>query len=153
LRDRMPPRARHALKMSRRLAALDDKATKVEPRHLVGALVAENLSVAAIAAQNLGVTVEAVFAAFALPPMPDVDADDDEDSSEFGRDAKKVIAGGLDIALHYAHNYVGTEHLILSAATDSTASETMAKLGLGAKPLHAEIEKLLKTITSAKAAD
>src|SRR5580698_3972519 len=30
LRDRMPPRARHALKMSRRLAALDDKATKVE---------------------------------------------------------------------------------------------------------------------------
>jgi ATP-dependent Clp protease ATP-binding subunit ClpA len=157
--DRMPPRARHALRMSRRLAALDDNATQVEPRHLVGALVAENLSVAAIAAENLGVSVDSVFEAFALPPLPDADdgADPDADDvtvyAEFGRDAKKVIAGGLDIALHYAHNYVGTEHIILSAATDSSASETMAALGLGPKPLHAEIDKLLKTLPGKKPTD
>lgn len=157
LRDRMPPRARHALKMSRRLAALDDTATTVEPRHLVGALVAENLSVAAIAAQNLGVGVDAVFEAFALPALPDAEADADADSdeayAEFGRDAKKVIAGGLDIALHYLHNYVGTEHIILSAATDSSASQLMAQLGLGPKPLHAEIDKLLKTLPGKKPTD
>jgi ATP-dependent Clp protease ATP-binding subunit ClpA len=147
LAARMPPRARHALRTARRLAALDDNATEVAPRHIVGGLVSEPDSIAALAVVQLGVSHEDVFAAYLLPPRPD---DEAVDEAPFGDDAKRLIAHGLDIALHYGHNYVGTEHLLLSAASEGSAADTMLELGLGTDALKPVVEALIERARAAK---
>jgi ATP-dependent Clp protease ATP-binding subunit ClpA len=71
-------------------------------------------------------------------------------SVQFGIDAKKLIAQWLDIALHYVHNYIGTEHLLLSAATEGPVKAELDALGLASAQLRPEIERQLSAAQAVK---
>ncbi len=156
--SRFAPRARNALVVSRQLAAEDDTAVDVEPRHIVGGLLTEPEGIAARAVHQLGISDESVFAVLRLPAIPvspltaPATAEDVQDvhSAPFGVEAKKLIARTLDIALHYGHNYIGTEHLILSAASEGPAAEELAALGLGSAQLRPVIESTIEAIVASK---
>lgn len=150
--ERFAPRARNALLVSRQLAADDEQATETEPRHIVGALLSEPESVAARAVHSLGVTTETVFGALRLPPIVPLESaatPEQARSLQFGTDAKKLIAHSLDIALHYVHNYIGTEHLILSAAAEGPAKADLEALGLSTSRLRPEIESQFNALRAA----
>jgi hypothetical protein len=151
--ERFAPRARNALIVSRQLAADDEQATETEPRHIVGALLSETDSVAARAVHTLGITDEAVFDALHLPPIVPLQSGagaEQTRSLPFDADAKKLIARSLDIALHYAHNYIGTEHLILSAATGGPTEADLETLGLSSSRLRPAIEDQIKAAQAAR---
>ncbi|MCU1528795.1 MAG: hypothetical protein JWP75_2558 [Frondihabitans sp.] len=151
--ERFAPRARNALVVARRLAAGDEHATETEPRHIVGALLSEPEGVAARAVHALGVTDENMFAALRLPPLVPVEptaTPEQAGSLPFGTDAKNLIAHSLDIALHYVHNYIGTEHLLLSAAAEGPAKADLEALGLSSARLRPVIESQLNALRSAK---
>ncbi|NNN12513.1 MAG: Clp protease [Acidimicrobiaceae bacterium] len=151
--ERFATRARNALVVSLRLAADDDQAAETEPRHIVGALLSEPDGVAARAVHALGVSDEEVFDALRLPPIIQLEADTSAEqarSAQFGTDAKKLIARALDISLHYVHNYIGTEHLILSAATDGPVKAELEALGLSSAQLRPAIESQLSAAQAAK---
>lgn len=151
--ERFAPRARNALVVSRQLAADDDQATETEPRHIIGALLSEPDSVAAQAVHALGVSDEKVFDALRLPPVVRLESDASAEqtrSVQFGIEAKKLIARSLDIALHYVHNYIGTEHLILSGATEGPAQAELEALGLSSAQLRPVIENLIGAVQAAK---
>ena len=65
---------------------------------------------------------------------------------QFGTEAKKLIAHSLDIALHFVHNYIGTEHLILSAAAEGPAKADLEALGLSTSRRRPEIESQFKAL-------
>jgi ATP-dependent Clp protease ATP-binding subunit ClpA len=151
--ERFAPRARNALVVARQLAADDTQAGETEPRHIVGALLSEPEGVAARAVHALGVSDENVFAALRLPPIVALVSTatlEQTRSLKFGIEAKKLIARSLDIALHYGHNYIGTEHLLLSASSEGPAKPDLKSLGLGADQLRAAIESQLSALLHAK---
>lgn len=151
--ERFAPRARNVLVVARQLAADDVQASETEPRHLVGALLSEPDSVAALAVRALGVSTESVFAALRLPPLVALDSTattEQTRSLQFGSDAKKLIAHALDIALHYVHNYIGTEHLLLSAAAEGPVKGDLEALGLSTAQLRPVIESQLRACREAK---
>jgi Clp amino terminal domain, pathogenicity island component len=155
--DRFAPRARNALVVSRRLAADDEEATETEPRHIIGGLLSEPEGVAAKAVHELGVSDEAVFATLRLPgtgaaALETAATAEDVRSLRFGVDAKKQIAHALDVALHYGHNYIGTEHLLLSAAAEGPAQADLEALGLGVAQLRPVIESQFEAVRAAKEA-
>lgn len=150
--ERFAPRARNALVVSRQLASDDDHADETEPRHIVGALLSEPDGVAARAVHALGVSDEAVFEALRLPPIVHLESGataEQAGSVAFGVDAKKLIARALDIALHYVHNYIGTEHLLLSAASEGPVKAELEALGLGSAQLRPVIENQLSAARAA----
>lgn len=151
--ERFTPRARNALAISRRLAAVDDQATETEPRHIVGALLSEPDGIAAQAVHSVGVSDQDVFGALHLPALiPQGSTAEDEQalSAPFSVDAKKLISRALDIALHYVHNYIGTEHLILSATSAGPAKTTLDAIGLTSAQLRPLIESRLDAIQTAR---
>ena len=152
--ERFAPRARNALVVSRQLAADDGHAAETEPRHIVGALLSEPDGVAARAVHALGIADETVFEVLRLPRTIPLDANataEQTRSVQFDTDSKKLIARALDIALHYAHNYIGTEHLILSAASEGPARAELEALGLSTAQLPPVIEDQLSVAQTAKA--
>jgi hypothetical protein len=151
--ERFAPRARNALVVSRQLAADDGQATETEPRHIVGALLSEPDGVAARAVHTLGISDEKVFDMLRLPPIITLESGataEQTRSAQFGTDAKQLIARALDISLHYVHNYIGTEHLILSAATEGPVKAELEALGLSSTQLRPVIEGQLSAAQAAK---
>jgi hypothetical protein len=148
---RFTQRARHVLVVARRIAVNGE----VEPRHIVAALLTEPEGVAALVIHDLGVTDAALTASLRLP----VDAlqhttespTGEEGSVVFGTDAKRLLAHALDVALHYGHNYIGTEHLLLSAASEGPAVEPLTGLGLDADRLSEAVEAKLDAIVTSRA--
>jgi hypothetical protein len=160
--ERFAPRARNALVMARRLAAEDDSATETEPRHLVGGLLSEPDGIACLAVAALGVEVADVYRVLSLPPLPrrladaasPADVQADLPGAAFGTEAKETIANALDVALHYRHNYIGTEHLILAAAAQGPAAGPLEAAGLELERLRAEVERQIETVrASARSGD
>lgn len=157
--SRFAERARRSLIAARRIAAdgqpvADDAAspTPVQPRHIVAGLLTESDGIAARAVSHLGIDRAAVLDALDLAEAEGVEpasvAGSDASpegvrSVTFDDEAKRLIARSLDVALHYGHNYIGTEHLILSAVAEGPTAAPLTKLGLGLDALRDEIERLL----------
>jgi ATP-dependent Clp protease ATP-binding subunit ClpA len=151
--ERFAPRARNALAVSRRLAADDERAADTEPRHIIGGILSEPDGIAAQAVHALGVTDKNVFDALGLPPpgfLESAVTTEQAHSLPFGVDAKKLIARALTVALHYGHDYIGTEHLMLSAASEGPTRADLEALGLSAANLRAVIESALTALHDAK---
>ena len=148
--ERFAPRARNVVVASRRIAATGE----VEPRHIVAALLSEPDGVAAVVIHELGATDAAVAEAMgvALDAISAAGPASAEQARSvvFGMDAKRLLAHALDVALHYGHNYIGTEHLLLSAASEGPTVEPLAELGLDADKLAKAVEEKLAAITAKK---
>ncbi|MHA7985100.1 Clp protease N-terminal domain-containing protein [Rathayibacter sp. CAU 1779] len=148
--QRFTQRARNVLVAARRITADGE----VEPRHLVAALLTEPEAVAAVVIHELGVTDDALIAAMNVPSdrlvkPAEASPADGEGAVLFGGDAKRLLAHALDVALHYGHNYIGTEHLLLSAASEGPTVEPLAALGLDADRLSEAVEAKLDAIVKA----
>lgn len=62
----------------------------------------------------------------------------------FSRQAKKALELALREALHYSHNYIGTEHVLLGLVRGGgKAAELLAGLGADADRIRAEVERTL----------
>lgn len=149
--ERFAPRTRNVLAASRRLPSSGE----IEPRHLVAALLGEPDSVATTVIHEAGVTDAALAEAMGVPldaiAQAFVPASSDRaGTATFGTGAKRLIAHALDVALHYGHNYIGTEHLLLSAASEGPTVEPLAALGLDADHLSDAVEAKIDAIVRAK---
>jgi len=101
------------------------------PEHLALGLLHDPDSLATRAISALGVTLEAAREALvaALPP-----ATEGEPASEhipFAPRAKKVLELALREALLFGHNYIGTEHLLLSLLDEEESLGAGPLTGLG----------------------
>jgi hypothetical protein len=125
--QRFTPRARNVV-----LAAQEEARSagngEIVPVHLVIGLLAEPEGVAAKALEEQGVTVEQVRAAAtaALPPA----AESVPAAMPYDAEAKKVLELTYREALRLAHNYIGTEHLLLALVEHEHGEGVLSGLGL-----------------------
>jgi ATP-dependent Clp protease ATP-binding subunit ClpA len=142
-------RARQALVAARRIAAGDGPDSPVEPRHLVAGLLTEPEGIAAHAVHELGVTDAQLLEALGLPAdsvARGADTVTPVDISSaavhFDIESKQTLSRTLNIALHFGHNYIGTEHLLLALADEGPASAPLNGLGL-------DVDRLRSVVTAA----
>ena len=66
--------------------------------------------------------------------------------------ASHVLQGAAAEALELGHNYIGTEHILLSFYRDSggVATKVLQELGLEGPAARAEIEAVLEQLTKGK---
>ncbi len=141
--SRFTPRAQAVLQ-----AAIDEAAGLnhgfVGTEHLLLAQFSSPESIAAKVLASAGLTREAVSQALGLkpganPPKPGAGA------TPFTPRALDVLRNALTEALHFGHNYVGTEHLLLASFADpeSLSARVLQALGLTYEHAKANIEQEL----------
>ena len=139
------------------LAAAEDLARAAEVAvigndHLAAGLMAEPDGLAAKAIVGLGVSAGQLSATFGLPEAaPAAEGDTSAERVPLGPGAVATLHGALRQALHLGHNYVGTEHILLSLVDeqDSTAA-TLAGLGLTKEALQQEITAGLAALQASR---
>jgi hypothetical protein len=171
--ERFAPRAKNVLVVARVLAAVavtparsgsataegaDADAARsvpVEPRHLVAAMTREPESIALRAIRRLGLSDETLLHSLGVAELSaaETPAGTAERLVEatFDLDTKRLLARALDIALHFGHNYIGTEHLLLSATSEGPTKQPLAKLGLTDDALKPVIEELIEEAKASRA--
>jgi hypothetical protein len=102
----------------------------VEPEHLLLAQYSQPESVATLVLARLGVERDHVLAAV-LERTPRAERSASPRAIPFSPDTKAVLQATLDEALNLAHNYIGTEHLLLALQRGGTdaASEILTASG------------------------
>ncbi|MCD4782924.1 MAG: ATP-dependent Clp protease ATP-binding subunit [Candidatus Eremiobacteraeota bacterium] len=116
--------------------------------HLLLGIISEGESVAAKVLENLGVSlqkvrseVEAIVGKGSKPTNQEI---------VFTPRAKRVIELAFEEARNLAHNYIGTEHLLLGLVKEGegVAARVLSNLGVDPGKIRAEITKLLGVETS-----
>jgi hypothetical protein len=143
---RFTPRARSAVREAED-AARELRHGYLGTEHLLLGLLAVSQGIAAKSLASMGVTREAVIAKL----------ERGESDPERGRRrhvpftplAKQVLEGALGEALQLAHNYIGTEHLLLALfrEPDGLAATILGELGLTRARVHADVIERLKKIS------
>jgi Clp amino terminal domain, pathogenicity island component len=124
--ERFTARARAVLAAARRAA--QQSGVPGNSGHLLLALYTEPEGIASRVLVAMGISAEAVQAAFeALPAAADPQAS----RTGFTADAARALRDALAVALHFGHNYIGTEHLLLGLyqGEDSPAAAILAAVG------------------------
>lgn len=145
LTERMTDRSRAVLSIADR-EARKRAAIEIAPAHLLLALAVEGHGVAAYVLRILGVTPERV--ATKLPPIPQ-SAIGSVDSLPLAPSSRKVIRIAWDRASELHHQYIGTEHLVLGAASviEQESPRWLGELGLTADDVRRETYALLGHLT------
>jgi len=109
----------------------------VEPEHLLLAQYSQPESVAAVVLARLGLERDHVLAAV-LERTPRIEGAAPARTVPFSADTKAVLQATLDEALNLAHNYIGTEHMLLALQRGGTdaASEILTASGADADTLR-----------------
>ena len=116
--------------------------------HLLLGIISEGESVAAKVLENLGIglqkvrsEVEAIVGKGSKPSNQEM---------VFTPRAKRVIELAFEEARNLAHNYIGTEHLLLGLVKEGegVAARVLSNLGVDPSKIRAEITKLLGVETS-----
>jgi hypothetical protein len=119
--------------------------------HLLLALFEPSDSVAAITLANLGVSREAVLRQVLArdPAKPEGPTSAIHASEQ----AKTALRGSLDEALGLGHNYIGTEHMLLSLYSDPeyTSAKILTELGQNSAALQAALLEELERVMREKA--
>ncbi|RJO76657.1 ATP-dependent Clp protease ATP-binding subunit [Nocardia panacis] len=138
-------RARQVV-MASQQAAQTASNDRIDPPHLILALLSEPEGLAYKQIVEQGVTADAVreAAAAALP----------EASAEippiipFGAPARKVLELTFREALRLGHNYIGTEHILLALLEFENGSGTLSDLGLNKAAAEASLARMLAGIVA-----
>jgi Clp amino terminal domain, pathogenicity island component len=130
--SRFTQRARNVLAAAGRLAGGE----RVDAADLVAGLWVEPEGLAAWVMLRAGLTAEQVYAAVGAGPA--VGGGDADAASlhelEFTGDGAAALKGALKGALRLAHNYIGTEHLLLGVLyADGHAGRALVGAGLDAE--------------------
>jgi ATP-dependent Clp protease ATP-binding subunit ClpA len=154
--SRFTQRARNVLAAADRIATGDGASQAIGAAHLAAATLAEPEGVAAKIIARAGLTADQFYAVVGAGPAaagpaaagpaaagpaaagPDADADALQALS-FDESGTAVLKGALRAALRLAHNYIGTEHLLLGALdSDGPAGSVASALaGAGLTPERA----------------
>jgi hypothetical protein len=124
---RFTPRARNVV-----IAAHDEaraaRSAEVTPVHLVLGLTHEPEAIAARAIEAAGVTVDRLReAATAVLPPP---SDSPPALVPYHADGRKVLELTYREALRFAHNYIGTEHILLALLEFEDGDGVLHSLGI-----------------------
>jgi len=131
--SRFTQRARNVIGAAGRLA----ETAPVDVADLAAGLLAEPEGLAARVIHRAGLTDEQVFAAIGTGPGAGAgaaEAGEDTDAAalrelSFAPGGRAVLKGALKAALRLAHNYIGTEHLLLGIFFADDSSEDGASVG------------------------
>lgn len=142
--DRLTPRTQLALE--RGLAAAQARgAGEAGPEHLLLGILAVPECLAARLLDEAGLTAPVVEAA--LPPVV---ADGGGDRLPgYSSTAVRVLSASLEQALRLGHNYIGTEHVLLSlgAEPEGPVAGWLAERGLTHEALRARVQEVLRGLT------
>ncbi len=116
--------------------------------HLLLGIISEGESVAAKVLENLGVSLEKVRG-----EVESIVGKGSQPASQemvFTPRAKRVIELAFEEARALAHNYIGTEHLLLGLVREGegVAARVLANLGVDPQKIRAQITQLLGVETS-----
>jgi ATP-dependent Clp protease ATP-binding subunit ClpA len=149
--ERFTIRARKALKAASQAAQAAGQA-RVSSVYILVGLFAEPEGLAARALQAMGVSEDDVTAAIqasaaAAPQAGGAagSADGPEDARTFTPDGQRALRDALAAALELAHNYIGTEHLLLGLYGDpgSAAAGILAQAGASEDDARAHVQQML----------
>ena len=140
--SRFTPRARNVVVESQNKAHAAGN-DEIQPAHLLLALFADPDSIAARLLIGHGVTADAAAAAAPLPPHADLVPA----LIPFNGAAKKVLEVTFREALRLGHNYIGTEHILLSLLENEEPGGPLHGLGIAKQPIETEILAALQSIT------
>lgn len=165
--SRFTDRARRSVAAAQN-AARDAGASAVDVGHLVVGLLSEPEGLAAIVIHEAGVTDDQLRAAFmpagatsaetpATSATPEAQESAAADRTPFTEAAHSVLEGTLHAALRLGHNYIGTEHILLSITAENNATTTrLANLGITAdyvdQTLPAHLAKIQSALANLRAA-
>jgi hypothetical protein len=151
--SRFTPRARDVVKTARAQAAALNH-TEVTNIHLLYGLVTEPEGIAAKAiATKTGLPLDEVRDQILATQKRNTRKQ--RGATHFGKDSKKTLELALRQALRMAHNYIGTEHLLLGimAQDKDAATALLSGLGMTYDETTAWIEGQIAAIVAAKRAD
>lgn len=135
--SRFTDRAKHVV-VAAQQEAQEHRQGEVTTDHLVLGLLHEPDGLAVKAIEALGVSTEAVHEA-AIAALDPAELDKPStDNVPFTSGAKKVLALALGHALRLAHNYIGTEHLLLGVLEEEESADGGTLTGLGITTERAE---------------
>jgi len=125
-------------------AASEAQSAEIAPAHLVLGLLAEPESLATMLLTKQGVTAAALkeAALAALPPA----ADKVPALIPYDADSRKVLELTFREALRLGHNYVGTEHILLSLLEHEGGSGVLSGLGVTKERADADAAEILSTL-------
>ena len=135
--SRFTPRARHSIKAAAE-EARERRHDHVSPEHLALGLLHVPEGLAAKAIEALGVPSADARQAL-IAALPPAGAEEPvSDKIPFDPRAKKIMALAVREALKQAHNYIGTEHILLGVLEDEEVAGHGALTGLGVTRERAE---------------
>jgi ATP-dependent Clp protease ATP-binding subunit ClpC len=116
--------------------------------HLLLGIISEGESVAAKVLENLGVSLQKVRSE--VEAIVGKGGPTAQQEMVFTPRAKRVIELAFEEARALAHNYIGTEHLLLGLVREGegVAARVLSNLGVDPAKIRAEITKLLGVETS-----
>ncbi len=116
--------------------------------HLLLGIISEGESVAAKVLENLGVSLQKVRQE--VESIVGKGSKSTNQEMVFTPRAKRVIELAFEEARNLAHNYIGTEHLLLGLVKEGegVAARVLSNLGVDPAKIRAEITKLLGVETS-----
>jgi hypothetical protein len=132
---RFTPRARTAVREAED-AARELRHASVGAEHLLLGLLSVPEGLAAKSLASMGVTRAAVVA--------EIESGTEEKRRRkvpFGTSAKRALEGALQEAIGLAHNYIGTEHLLLALyrEPDGAAAKLLDELGIDADQVRGDV--------------
>jgi hypothetical protein len=133
---RFTPRARTAVREAED-AARELRHASVGSEHLLLGLLSVSEGLAAKSLASMGVTRAAVVAKL----EPGTEEGGRRRKVPFAPSAKKALEGALQEAIGLAHNYIGTEHLLLALyrETDDLTAKLLDELGTDAATVRADV--------------
>ena len=120
-------------------AAQDLEQDYIGTEHILLGLLHETEGVAAQAMESLGLTFEKV--ASQVRSVLAQEAEYPSDNPYYTPRAKRVMEGAVEEAQTLGHNYIGTEHILLSLLeeTEGAAVEVFERMGVDPDVLQGEV--------------
>jgi hypothetical protein len=138
--SRFTQRARNVLAAAGQLAGQEP----IDATHIAAGQLSEPEGIGARIIHGAGISDEQLFAALGLPGTP-VALDGDADAAairelRFTDAGKATLKGTLKAALRLGHNYIGTEHMLLSELfAEGEVARTLTRAGLSVENVEAGI--------------
>jgi len=125
-------------------AASEAQNAEITPAHLCLGLLVEPESLAAVLLAKQGVTLPALraAAAAALPAA----ADEVPALIPYDADSRKVLELTFREALRLGHNYVGTEHILMSLLEHEGGTGVLSGLGVSKEQADADCAEILSAL-------
>jgi hypothetical protein len=141
--DRFTDRAKKVMSLARR-AAIEWQHPFIAAEHILAGLVDEGSGVAANVLKNRGVDLATIRTRVARRTPPGSKPVTD-DMLPFTPAGKQLLEGALEVASGLDHNYIGTEHLLLSVLRleGSPANAVLRELDLEFAALRADVLEFL----------